>query len=413
MAQQATERNRGWVWAVVAVAACFALILLLRLRHTEVPVRADRVERRDIVSTVSTNGKVEPTQDFQAHAPVPGVVQGLYVDLGQTVHAGQELLRMDDSEARKNLATAQANLDSSLATLNAMEHGGTQDELLTSKTELAQAQTQQQLDIASLASLQKLQAQGAASPNEVAAAQQRLAATKAHLAQLQARRTGRYATDDLAAQRAQVTQARAALDAAQKDYANVDVHAPFAGTVYALPVAQYDYVQSGEALVDVADLNKLQIFAYFDEPEIGKLAAGQSVKIEWPAKPNQIWHGHILEAPTTIITYGTRNVGECLIAVDDAHGDLLPNTNVTVTVTTQSRTNALSLPREALRTEGASNFVYRIVNGQLVKTPVQVGGVVNLTRFEVAGGLNEGDRVALNATTETDLSDGLHVRIVP
>ena len=106
-------------------------------------------------------------------------------------------------------------------------------------------------------------------------------------------------------------------------------------------------------------------------------------------------------------------MGECLIAVDDAHGDLLPNTNVTVTVTTQSRTNALSLPREALRTEGASNFVYRIVNGQLVKTPVQVGGVVNLTRFEVAGGLNEGDRVALNATTETDLSDGLHVRIVP
>ena len=87
MAQQAIERNRGWVWAVVAVAACFALILLLRLRHTEVPVRADRVERRDIVSTVSTNGKVEPTQDFQAHAPVPGVVQGLYVDLGQTVHA--------------------------------------------------------------------------------------------------------------------------------------------------------------------------------------------------------------------------------------------------------------------------------------------------------------------------------------
>jgi HlyD family secretion protein len=104
-------------------------------------------------------------------------------------------------------------------------------------------------------------------------------------------------------------------------------------------------------------------------------------------------------------------VGECLITVDDAQGDLLPNTNVTVTVKTQSRQNALSLPREALRTEGNSNFVFRVIAGKLVKTPVQVGTVVNLTRFEVAGGLNEGDTVALNATTEADLTAGMHVRV--
>ena len=136
------------------------------------------------------------------------------------------------------------------------------------------------------------------------------------------------------------------------------------------------------------------------------------MKIEWAAKPNQVWHGHILEAPTTIIQYGTtRNVGECLITVDDAKGDLLPNTNVTVTVTTQSRQNTLSLPREALRTEGNRNYVYRIVNGKLVETPVQLGAIVNNTRFEVAGGLNVGDRVALNATSEADLTPGMHVRV--
>jgi HlyD family secretion protein len=229
---------------------------------------------------------------------------------------------------------------------------------------------------------------------------------------LQSRRTGRYAADDLAAQRAQVAQARSALDAARNDYANVDIRSPFAGTVYSIPVSQYVYVQAGELLLDVADLKHLQIKAYFDEPEIGKLAPGQPVKIEWPAKPNQVWHGHILAAPTTIINYGTRNVGVCVISVDDAHGDLLPNTNVTVTVTTQSRQDALSLPREALRTEGSSNFVFRVVDGQLVKTPVQVGSVVNLTRFEIAGGLNVGDTVALNAMTEVDLAAGMHVRIV-
>jgi HlyD family secretion protein len=293
-----------------------------------------------------------------------------------------------------------------------MEHGGTQDELLSAKSDLAAAQTQEQLDATSLASLQRLQTQGAASANEVAAAQQRLTDAKIRVAQLQARRTGRYAAGDLAAQRAQVTQAQAALAAARTVYANVDIRAPFAGTVYAIPVAQYDFVQAGDLLLDVADLTRLHIRGYFDEPEIGRLAAGQPVKIGWTAKPTQVWHGHILEAPTTIIQYGsTRNVGECLITVDDAQGDLLPNTNVTVTVTTQSRQNALSLPREALRTAGGSNFVFRVIGGKLVKTPVQVGTVVNLTRFEVVGGLNEGDTVALNATTEADLSDGMHVRV--
>jgi HlyD family secretion protein len=394
------------------VAACFAVFLSLRLHHEEVPVRAARVERRDIVSTVSTNGKVEPTEDFQAHAPMSGVVNKLFVNLGQKVQRGEQLVRMDESDALKNVAAAQANLDSSVATLNSMEHGGSQDELLTAKSDLSQAETQEKLDESSLSALEKLQTQGAASSNEVAAAQQRLTDAKARVAQLQARRTSRYASGELAAQRAQVTQAQAALAAARNAYANVDIRAPFSGVVYAIPVAQYDFVQAGDLLLDVADLTKLQIRAYFDEPEIGNLAPGQPVKIEWAAKPNQVWHGHILESPTTIIQYGsTRNVGECLITVDDAQGDLLPNTNVTVTVTTQARQNTLSLPREALRTEGGISFVFRIINGKLVKTPVRVGSVVNLTRFEVAGGLNEGDMVALNATTETDLAAGMHVRI--
>jgi len=405
-------RTRGWVWAIVAVAACFALFLGVRLHHEEIPVRVAHVERRDIVSTVSTNGKVEPTEDFQAHAPISGVVNKLFVDLGQKVQSGQELVRMDESDALRSLATAQANLDSSLATLNAMEHGGTQDELLTSKSDLSQAQTQERVDAASLASFERLQTQGAASSNEVAAARQRLSDEQARVAQLQARRNDRYAPDDLAAQRAQVKQAQAALAAAKDVYANVDIRSPFAGTVYFIPVAQYDFVQAGDLLLDVADLNHLHIRAYFDEPEIGRLAQGQPVKIEWAAKPTQVWHGHILEAPTTIIQYGsTRNVGECLITVDDAEGQLLPNTNVTVTVTTQSRRDVLSLPREALRTEGNSSFVFRIIDGKLVKTPVQVGAVVNLTRFEVDGGLKEGDTVALNATSEADLTAGMHVRV--
>jgi HlyD family secretion protein len=401
------------VWALVAVAACLSLFLYVRSRHGVVPVVAAKVERQDLTSTKSTNGRVTPLADFEAHAPLAGVVNKFFVQLGQKVQTGQELVQMDDSEARKDLATAQASLTSSVAALQAMEQGGTQDERLTENADLSSAKTQVQQDIASLTSLQKLQAEGAASANEVALAQQRLSAAQARVFQLQARRSGRYSTGDLTAQKAQVAEAQAAVGAARTVYASVDIRTPFAGTVYAIPVTQYQFVPTGETLVQVADLTKLQIKAYFDEPEIGLLKAGQPVTIVWPAKPGQVWHGHIVQAPTTIIAYGgTRNVGECLISVDDAKGDLLPNTNVTVKVTELSRNDVLSLPREALHTEGMSDFVYKIVDNRLIKVPVQVG-VTNLTRFEILAGLNEGDVVALGATTEADLSDGLRVKMEP
>ncbi|HEX4154981.1 MAG TPA: efflux RND transporter periplasmic adaptor subunit [Acidobacteriaceae bacterium] len=410
MAQPGTSKSRAWLWILLAVIA-IAVIYLVSHSHSAVPVRAARVARQDLVSSVSTNGKVEPIEDFQAHAPSAGVVDKLFVHLGEQVERGQQLIQMDATDAASKVASAEASLQASSASLMNMEHGGTQSERLTQQADLTAAQTEVRQAATSLASLKKLQAQGAASANEVALAQQHLTTAQARVAQLQAQEHNRYGSVDLSAQRAQVAESRSALSAAQSDYAGVDVRAPFAGTVYALPVAQYDFVEAGEALLNIADLNHLRIRAYFDEPEIGSLAAGQPVTITWPAKPNQVWHGHVEQAPTTIITYGTRNVGECLITVDDAHGDLLPNTNVTVKVTTLQRFNVLSLPREALHTDGAVNFVYKIVDDRLVRAPVQVG-VVNLTRVEIAGGLKEGDLVALSATTEVDLTEGLKVKVV-
>jgi HlyD family secretion protein len=413
MAQNESQRSRGWWWALALVVVLLIIFLYVHFSHQAVAIRTARVARQDIISTVSTNGKVEPIDDFQAHASAPGVVDELYVHLGQQVQKGQPLVRMDDTNPLRDIAAAQANIDSATTTLHAMQQGGTADELITEKTNLAQAQLQLQQNQASLGALQKLQAQGAASANEVAAAQQRLEDTQVHLEQLQSRRSGRYSSGEIDSQRAQVAQSQAALGAARRGFANADIRAPFAGTVYTIPVAQYDFVQAGETLLGIANLNKLQVRAYFDEPEIGSLKAGQAVNIVWDARPNQVWHGHIVEAPTTVISYGaTRNVGECVITVDDATGDLLPNTNVTVRVTTLFLPSVLSLPREALHTEGARDFVYKVVDGRLVQKPVQVG-VVNLTRFEITGGLKEGDTVALGATTDVDLTNGLQVKVQP
>ena len=238
--------------------------------------------------------------------------------------------------------------------------------------------------------------------------QHRVQADDSTLHSIEQHSTQRYGQADQARAQAELADARAAVAAAQSSYNTADIRSKISGTVYYFPVAQYDYVSIGDDLVYVADLTRMRITAYFDEPDIGNLAAGQPVTITWEAKPGMTWHGHISQAPTTIINYLTRYVGEAFITVDDANGVLEPNSNINATVTTAQHLHALSVPREALRFEGPRPYVFRVINKRLIRTPIKLG-IVNLTQVEITGGLAEGDAVALNATTPRDLSNGLEV----
>lgn len=405
------RRSPALAIIVVAIVALVVIFAIRSLTRETVDVRVSPVTRENLVSSVSTNGKVEPIQQFQAHAPAPAVVQRVYVQVGQKVHAGDLLLKLDDADVVARIAAATATLRTAQANASDLQQGGTQEERSSISGDLARASMQQQQAAKDLAALQALQAKGAASIAEITTAEQRLQNANATLQGAQFRQTQRYSQNDRSKTSAQVAEARQALSAAQLDDAKYNVRAPFAGTVYAIPVSAYDFVPAGEDLLDFANLDIIRVRAYFDEPDIGRLAPGQAVKIVWEARASQTWHGHIETAPTTVINYGTRNVGESIITVDDAHGDLPPNSNVTVTVTTSQRFNVLSVPREALHTESNSTSVYRLVGHKLVRTPVQVG-VTNLTRVEIVSGLTDKDTVALTATSNHDLTNGMQVNPV-
>ncbi len=409
--REKTRSNPLFLWAAVAVFLVVVVLATRWLTRERVPVRATLVSRQDLESTTSTNGKVEPVHPFQAHAAAPGVVQHLYVGVGDKVKVGTLLVKMDDTDIRARLAGSALSIRTAKVGLEATEQNGTKEEQLSLAADISRAKLQKQQAASDLAALKQLQQKGAASASEVAAAQQKLDSASNSLDVLLARNKGRFSGSELARAQQQLVNAEAEEAAAKQSYAGANIRSPIAGTVYSVPVLEYDYVPAGEDLLDVADLSLIEVRAYFDEPEIGKLAVGQPVKIVWDAKPGKTWHGHIDQVPSTVITYGTRNVGECLITVDDAQGDLLPNTNVTVTVTTSQKQGALSLPREALHTDGAQNYVYRIIKDKLVRTPVQLG-LVNLTRVEITSGLGEKDEVAINATTNRDLANGMFVRIV-
>ncbi len=412
MTSAQTSRPRPLVLlGIVLVLAVLTILGVKSFSGDLVEVRVAGVNRQNLISTVPTTGKVEPVEEFQAHATAPGVIENIYVEVGQKVKAGDLLVKMNDSDAAARLASATSALRSAEVSAQDVLQNGTTEERIGISGDLNRAQIQQKQATSDLVALRQLQQKGAASSAEVAAAEQRLQTANSSLQSLQQRSTSRYSAAERTRSQAQLADAQAAVKAANRTYASVNMRTPISGTVYSIPVSEYDFVPAGEDLMDVADLNRIQIRAYFDEPEIGKLSPGQAVKIVWDAKPTMTWHGHIERAPTTVIAYGTRNVGEALVTVDDAKGDLLPNTNVTVTVTTSQRFNVLSIPREALHTEGSIDFVYKVVAGKLVRTPVQVG-IVNLTRVEIIGGLTEKDTVALSSTSNRDLTPGLAVKIV-
>ena len=205
--------------------------------------------------------------------------------------------------------------------------------------------------------------------------------------------------------------AEAALAAARDVQDRTTVRAPAPGIIYTLNVKPTDFVEDGKLMLQLADLKHERVRAYFDEPEIGALSVGQPAVIKWDAKPGEVWKGHIERVPVTVTQYGTRNVGEVLIAVDDEADGLLPDTNVTVTVTTSSQKNALTIPREALHVENGKSFVFRLIDDELKRTPVTYG-TVNLNQVAILSGLNAGDWVATGSISGQPLQEGMPIRPV-
>jgi len=245
----------------------------------------------------------------------------------------------------------------------------------------------------------------------VSAARQRLDTAAASLHASEESANSRYSPAEVARAQAALADAEASLAAARQVVAQTVIRAPMAGTVYSVDAERTEYAEQGKLVMQMADLTNERVRAYFDEPDIGRLQAGQKIVIKWDARPGKEWHGHIERAPVTVITYGTRNVGVVLVRIDDEDGGLLPDTNVNVTVTISSESDALSIPREALYSSNGKPYVFKVVNNSLVRTTV-VTSITNLTRVAILSGLNEGDWVATGTLSGQPLQEGVPVKVV-
>jgi HlyD family secretion protein len=402
-------------WLVIFLGAGLAIILLASfnsIRDEVIPVRAATVERASMRSVISTNGKIEPSQNFEAHAPVNTTVQHLFVKEGDHVRKGQMLLQLDDSEARSEAAHAQAQLKGAQAEVQAVQKGGSHEEVLTLRTQIVKARADRDAAQRSLDTFKRLQQKGAASLGEMKEAENNLQRAQADLDLLEHKEKERYSKPEVEHVEAQRSDAQAAYEAAQDILQKSNIVAPFDGVVYVLPVKQGAYVQAGDLLLQLADLSQVLVRAYVDEPDIGRLTRGQKTEVTWDAMPGRIWNGVVEMLPSTIKLHGTRNVGETAVILDNRDFRLLPNTNVSVTIIIAQHDGVLTIPREALRQDDSKPYVYQIVNDKLHRRAVAVAAS-NLTRVEVSDGLNDKDVVALNSmSTLRPLRDGSPVKVV-
>ncbi len=399
-------RHRGWIIGLAVIAAVIVLAAFISLQRSDVPVRMADVHRGDIRAVITTNGKITPVLPFEAHAVAPALVKRVLVREGDHVQAGQLLLELNTSEAQAEAAKALAQLRAAEASMDAIQAGGTREEILTTQAELVKARTDRDSAQRNLDAMHRLQKEGAASLGEVRDAENQLQRADAQVNLLQQKLKARYSRPQVEEVQAQQNEGQQAYAAAQSVLRNSIVRAPSSGVVYSLPVHAGGFVNTGDLLVEVADLSVVDVHSFVDEPDIARLAPGQRVDISWDAMPGRQWQGTVTRLPAQIVKYQTRNVGEVVCRVPNPGDRLLPNTNVNVTIITAQHHDVLILPREAVRMDGKA-WVFQIVNGQLQQRDVQVG-ISNLTQAEV-NGLPDNAKVALGTTNGQPLHAGMAV----
>jgi HlyD family secretion protein len=408
--KEALKKKPSLWFPIAVVLAVIAVIgAISSMRRGPMPITWTKVQRQALTSNISTNGKIEPVSGFEAHAPAPASVKQVLVHEGDTVRAGQLLVQLDDADARAQAARAQAQVRAAEAQLDAIRTGGTHEEVITNASELNRAKAELQAAQRNLDSLQKLQQTGAASPAEVHEAQARLNAAQNSVNLLQQKTTSRFAAPDQQRAEAQLHEAQAAYAAAQDLLSKTNIRSTVNGKVYALPAKAGAYVNGGDLLVQVADLSKVIVRAYVDEPDIGRLNKGQLVSITWDAMPGRNWSGTVTQVPSSVTVHGARNVGEVTSLVDNTDGKLLPNVNVSVSITTAKHEGILTVPREAVHQEDGKRYVFQVVDNKLQRKDIETS-ISNLTSIEITSGVPEGAVVALGSLNGQPLVDGIKVK---
>ncbi len=386
------------------MAAAIVVAALYFSKRSAVPaVQFAKATRETISNVLSTNGKVEPADYIEVRVETPGLVQQILVHNGDSVRKGQVLAQLSEPGLQQELDAAVAREAQARADLQTLEAGGRSADTAEIDGSINRLKTDRDAAQRNLDALQRLVAQQAATPYELEQAKQSVHSLEVQIASLQQRRTAIVGKGDLSGAQARVRETAANVQLAQTRIGEDVIRSPMTGTIYDLPARAGSFLNAGDPVASVGRLDPVRVRVYVDEPELGRVATGEHVRITWDALPGKEWTGLVEKRPTEVIALGTRQVGEVLCTVDNPMHELVPGTNVNAFILTQVVENALTIPKAAVRRDGGIG-VFVLEKNNTVKWQVITTGASDALHVEVLKGLQDGD--AVSETTDQNLKTG-------
>jgi len=397
---------------------------------TAVQYRTARVERGELLSTISATGTLNAVTTVQVGTQVSGTIAQLLVDFNSPVKKGMLIARIDPASFEARARQAAAELESAGATVLNQRAGVNRAEADLANARANQIREEVALRDAKikLDSRLRLFQEGGISQEERDSSQ---ATYDSAVAQLEAARAGvksavaqlAVAQAMLSAAEAQVRQKQAALAQTQVDLNNTYIRAPVDGVVVSRNVDVGQTVaaslQAPTLFLIAQDLTKMQVDTNVDEADIGRVALDQEVTFTVDSYPGQPFRGRVVQirqAPQVVqnvVTYNT------VVAVSNLERRLMPGMTANVKLLVAKRENALLVPNAAFRFRpngagrqaaagggpaagragaGAGQRLYVLTDGRPTERTVQTG-LSDGQNTEILAGLAEGDAVVLGTSS--------------
>lgn len=358
----ATSAVGGYAWQQNAKAAA--------------PAPGLEVRRGSLTETASASGKIEPVVQVEVKSRSSGQVTLVLVKEGDTVEAGQLLVRLDPTDAERQLAAAKVAKSRALADVQAAQASLAVAQLETQNSQVTSNVAKQSADLG-------LGSSDAARTAEHAV---RVAASNATLRQ------------------AQVAASRGALAAAELDVQDAElrlketsIFAPISGTILDVAVEKGTLVSSaltnvsgGSAVMTLADLSDLRIIASVDEAQISRIAKGQRVDISVDTYGDRTFQGVVERVSPLGVDVSSVITFDVEIAVVDESAQLLRSgMSADIEIVTAEQKDALLVPLVAVQSSGRRRFV-KLPNGE--ERTIATGSTDG-TMMVVQNGLSDGERV--------------------
>lgn len=252
--------------------------------------------------TIKATGTVEALTDVNVASKVAEQVMEMFVDEGYVVKAGDPIATIDNTllqlkheEALAAVKLAEARLDLLLV--------GAREEDIKQAEELVK-ESKANLKIAQLDHdrILNLYADGSTTEQErdKAVAAYTVAKAKKSSALQELKKMEHWARpEEIREAKAQVAQAKAAAALLQQRLDDCNVVAPVSGVVTYKPTNTGEFVGVGTTLVTISQIEKVKIFVYLPEGQVGKLKLGQKAAVTSDAYPNESFDGKIIFIATT------------------------------------------------------------------------------------------------------------------